>query len=130
MCERVKKCLSLCKVAGTCDCTSRVAHGLQATKSCTCAKHTEKLNRHASCSTTEQKVQTVHLVSSGLDSRLSQVARPSPQSTLLWKNRLFAFLSHSSINTLYIHEILRASRENFERETLEKNKIDSSTIFT
>ena len=66
----------------------------------------------------------------GLDSRLSQVARPSRQSTLLWKNWLFAFLSHSSINTPYTHEILRDSRENFESETLEKNKIDSSTIFT
>ena len=66
----------------------------------------------------------------GLDSRLSQVVRPSRQSILLWKNWLFAFLSHSSINIPYTHEILRASRENFERETLEKNKNDSSTIFT
>ena len=66
----------------------------------------------------------------GLDSRLSQVARPSCQFSLLWKNWLFAFLSHSSINTPYTHEILRASKENFERETLEKNKIDSSIIFT
>ena len=65
-----------------------------------------------------------------LDSQLSQVARPSHQSTLLWKNWLFAFLSHFNINTPYTHEIQRASRENFERETLEKNKIDSSTIFT
>ena len=29
----------------------------------------------------------------------------------------------------YTHEMLRASKDNFERETLEKNKIDSSTIF-
>ena len=65
-----------------------------------------------------------------LDTQLSQVTRPSCQSTLLWKNWFFAFLSHSSINTPYTHEILRASRENFKRETLEKNKIDSSTIFT
>ena len=69
-------------------------------------------------------------LSCGLDSRLSQVVRPSCQFTLLWKNWLFVFLSHSSINTSYTHEILRASRENFERETLEKNKIDLSTIFT
>ena len=65
-----------------------------------------------------------------LDSRLSQVARPSRQFTLLWKNWLFTFLSHSSINTPYTHEILKASRENIKRETLEKKKIDSSTIFT
>ena len=66
----------------------------------------------------------------GLDSRLNQVARPSRQSTLLWKNWLFAFLSYSSINTPCTHEMLRASKENFKRETLEKNKIDSSIIFT
>ena len=59
-----------------------------------------------------------------LDSRLNQVARPSRQFTLLLKNQPFAFLSHSNINIPYSHEILRASRENFERETLEKNKID------
>ena len=35
---------------------------------------------------------------------------------LLWKNWLFAFLSHSSINTPYTHEILRTYRKNFERE--------------
>ena len=65
-----------------------------------------------------------------LDSQISQVARPSRQFTLLWKNWLFAFLSHSNINTPYTHEILRTFRENFERETLKKNKIGSSTIFT
>ena len=64
-----------------------------------------------------------------LDLRLSQVARPSHQFTLLWKNWLFTFLSHSRINTPYTLEILRASKENFEWETLEKNKINSSTIF-
>ena len=58
-----------------------------------------------------------------LDSRLSQVARPSHQSIILWKNWLFAFLSHFGINTLYTHKILRASRENFERETLEKKRL-------
>ena len=66
----------------------------------------------------------------GLDSRHNQVARPSHQSTLLWKKLLFVFLSHSSINPPYSHEILRASKKNFDRETLKKNKIDSSTIFT
>ena len=70
------------------------------------------------------------LFACGLNSRLSQVARPSRQLALFWKTWLFAFHSHSSINTLYTHEILKSSRENIKRETLEKNKIDSSTIFT
>ena len=64
--ESVKKCWNLCKVVGTHDWISRVAHGLQATRSCTHAKHAEKLKRHASWSTTGQKVQTGHLASSRL----------------------------------------------------------------
>ena len=63
----VKKCSSLCKVAGTRDWISRVARGLQAARSCRCAKHVEKLKRHVSWSTTGQNVQTSHLVSSRLE---------------------------------------------------------------
>ena len=39
--ESVKKCSRLCKEAGTHDWISRVAHGLQAARSCTRAKHAE-----------------------------------------------------------------------------------------
>ena len=66
----------------------------------------------------------------GWNLQLSQAASPSRQPALFWKTWLFKFHSHPSINTPYTHEMLRASRENIERETLEKNKIDSSTIFT
>ena len=62
----MKKCLSLYKVAGTHDWISRVARSLQAAKRCTRVKHAEKLNCHASCSTTGQKVQTDYSVSSRL----------------------------------------------------------------
>ena len=58
-------------------------------------------------------------------SRLSQVARPSREPPLFCKTWRFTFLSHSSINTPYTHKWKRASTENFERETLKKNKIDS-----
>ena len=86
VCERVKKCLSLCKVAGTCDWTSRVARGLQAARSCTCAKHVEKLKYHASWSTTGRKVQTGHSVSSWLElaTQSSREAKP-PASFVLEK---------------------------------------------
>ena len=66
----------------------------------------------------------------GLNSRLSLVARPSRQSTLLWKKLTLHIPLSPQYKYIYIHEILRASRENFERETLEENKIDSSIIFT
>ena len=64
-----------------------------------------------------------------LNSQLSQVARPSHQTTLFGKNWHFAFQTHTSINTPYTHVLYRASREIFERETLEKKKIDRFTIF-
>ena len=145
--ENVKKCSRLCSKAGTRRWLLRVARGLQAARRCTRVKHAEKLNHHASCSTTGQKVQTSHSVSSrlrlttgsrgwlmtskppedatkwsmqrswtvmpvvalqdkksklaiqlarSLNSRLIQVARPA--SSVL-KNWLFAFHSHTSINT-------------------------------
>ena len=59
----MKKCSKLCSEAGTRNWISRVARGLQAARRCTRVKHVEKLNRHASCSTTEQKVQSGHSVS-------------------------------------------------------------------
>ena len=63
-------------------------------------------------------------------SRLGQVAMSSREPPLFCKTWRFTFLSHSSINTPYTHKWKRTSRENFERETLKKNKIDSPTIYT
>ena len=130
MWKNVKKYSKLCNEVGTHDWISQVARGLQAARRCTRVKHAEKLNRHASCSTTGQKVQPSHSVISrlGLATQSSREAKLPVLFVMI--NWLFAFLSHSSINTPYTHEILRVSKENFERETLEKNKIDSSTIFT
>ena len=60
-------------------------------------------------------------LSRGLDSRLSQVARPSHQFTLLLKNWLFTFLSHSSINIpLYPRNVKNFQREFWERNPREK----------
>ena len=66
----------------------------------------------------------------GLNSRLNPVARSSCQNTLFGKNWLFTFILTLLYIYPYTHDFDRASRKNFERETLEKNKIDSSTIFT
>ena len=49
--------------------------------------------------------------------------------TLFGKNWLFTFLLTPLYIYPYTHDLESASRENFERETLEKNKIDSSPIF-
>ena len=103
----------------------------QATKVGTRVKHAWELKSHASCCTIGQKSQAGQAVSS----RLELVTQPSRKvkspDHLVWKKTDFL---HSFLTLLYIdpytHEMERASRENFERETLEKNKIDSSTIFT
>ena len=75
--ESVKKCSRLCSEVETHGWILRVAYGLQAARRCTWVKHAEKLNRHASYSTTGQKVQTGHLVSLwlGLTTQLSRKAK-------------------------------------------------------
>ena len=79
--ESVKKCSRLCIEAETRDWISRVPRDWQATKGCTWVKHAEKLNCHASCSTTRQKVQTGHSVSS----QLELATQSSRQLALFWK---------------------------------------------
>ena len=80
----MKKYSRLCKEAGTREWISQVASGLQAARSYTRAKHAEKLNRHASCSTTGQKVQSGHSVTSQLElmAQSSCEAKPPASSVL------------------------------------------------
>ena len=85
----------------------------------------QKLKRHASWSTTGQNRTTGHSITS----RLELTTQSSHEPNLFWKTWLFTFHSHSSIHTPFTHERKRAFRDNFERENLEKNKIDSSPIF-
>ena len=61
--------------------------------------------------------------------RLVPIVRLSRQNALFVRNLTFRICHTPYYKYPYSHEMLRASRENFERETLEKNKIDSSTIF-
>ena len=80
----MKKCSSLCKVAETRDWILRVTHGLQVARSCTHAKHAEKLKCHDSWSTTGQKVQSGLLVSSrlGLATQSSRKAKSPVHSVM------------------------------------------------
>ena len=61
-----------------------MAHGLQMARRCTQVKHAEKLNRYAGCSTTGQKVQSAHSVSSrlGLATQSSLEAKSSVHSIM------------------------------------------------
>ena len=85
----------------------------------------QKLKRHANWSTTGQNRTTGRSDTS----QLELATQSSRKLALFWKTWLFTFHSYPSINTPFTHERKKASRENFKRETLEKNKIDSSPIF-
>ena len=58
-----------------------------------------------------------------LNLRLNPVVRSSRQNTLFGKNWLFTFLLTLLYIYTYTHNLERAARENFERETLEKTRM-------
>ena len=92
---------------------------LQAARRCTRARHARSWSVMLARPLQDKIGQLAVLLSRDWISRLSQAARPSRELALFWKTWLFTFHSHPSINTLYTYERKRASRENFERETLE-----------
>ena len=73
--------------------------------------------------TTGQKFQLARPFACGLNSWLNPVARSSRQNTLFGKIWLFTFLLTLLYIYSYTHDSKRASRENFERETLEKTRL-------
>ena len=93
---------------------------LQAAKWWTRAKHARSWNVMPAGALQDKKNRLAIQLPCGWNSRLNQAMSPSRQPTLFWKTWFFAFHSHSSINTPYTHDMLRASIENIERETLEK----------
>ena len=92
---------------------------LQAVRSSTRAKYARSWSIMLAGALQDKIGQLVVLLLCGWISRLSQAVRPSREPPLFWKTWLFTFHSHPSINTPYTHKRRRASRENFERETLE-----------
>ena len=130
MCEKVWRNAKDCAVKQGLSWISRVACNLQAARRCTRVKHAEKLNCHASCSTTGKKVQTSHSVSSwlGLTTQSSHEAK-SPVHYIMEKLTLRIPFSVQYKYPLYPQNIESFQREFWER-TLEKNKINLSTIFT
>ena len=103
---------------------------LQAARRSTCAKHARRWTIMLAGALQDKTGQLGIRLSRDWVSRLSQVVRLSREPPLFCKTWRFTFSSHLSINTPYTHNWKRASRENFERETLKKNKIDSPTIYT
>ena len=121
MWESVKKCSKLCNEARTCGWISRLACGLQAVRRCTRVKHAEKLNRHASCSTARQKVQSGHSVGSWLGLMIqSSYEAKSPVHSVMEKLTLRIPFSLQYKYPLYPWNIESFQREFWERNLREK----------
>ena len=90
-------------------------------------KHTcqacQKLKRHTSCSLQNKSSRLAKSFARGLNLQLNPVVRSSCQNTLFGKIWLFTFLLTLLYIYLYTHDSKRASRENFEREILEKTRL-------
>ena len=89
-------------------------------------KHTcqacQKLKRCANCSLQDKSSRLARPFAHGLNSRLNPVARSSHQNTLFGKIWHFTFLLTLLYIYPYTHDSVSASRENFERKTLEKTR--------
>ena len=96
---------------------------LQAVRKCTSVRHARNWSVMLAEALQNKIGQLAVLLSRGWMLRLSQAVRPSHEPALFWKTWLFTFHSHPNINTPYTHERKRACKENFERKTLEKNRL-------
>ena len=83
----------------------------------------QKLKHRTSCSLQEKSPRLARPFARGLNLGLNPVARLSRQNTLFGKIWLFTFLLTLLYIYPYTHDSKRASRENFERETLEKTRL-------
>ena len=90
-------------------------------------KHTcqacQKLKRRANCSLQDKSSRLASPFARGLNSRLNPVARSNRQNTLFGKIWRFTFLLTLLYIYPYTHDLERASKENFEREILEKTRL-------
>ena len=119
-CEELIKCVQRSR-----DTRLDLAGGsrLQAARLMHTCQACQKLKRRASYSLQDKSPRLDKPFAHGLNSRLNPVASSSRQNTLFGKIWLFTFL----LSLLYIYHYTldskRASRENFERETLEKIRL-------
>ena len=89
---------------------------------CTCAKHARSWRVALAIALQDKSPRLARPFARSLNLRLNPVARSSRQNTLFGKNWLFTFLLTLLCIYPYTHDFDRASRENFERETLEKKQ--------
>ena len=96
---------------------------LQAARMMHTCQACQKLKRRASYSLQDKSPRLARPFARSLNSRLNPVIRSSRQNTLFGKIWLFTFLLTLLYIYPYTHDLERAFRENFEKETLEKTRL-------
>ena len=115
----MKNCSSLCKEAGTRGWIS----SCKPPKWCTHAKHVRSWSIAPAVALQDKSPRLAKPFAHSLNSQLNSVARSSHQNTLFGKIWLFTFLLTLLYIYPYTHDLESASRENFERETLDKTRL-------
>ena len=100
-----------------------VGSRLQAARLMHTCRACQKLKHRASFSLQDKSSRLARSFARGLNSRLNLITRLSRQNTLFGKIWRFTFLLTLLYIHPYTHDSKRASRENFERETLEKTRL-------
>ena len=100
-----------------------MAHDCKQLECCTRAKHVRSWRVASAVALRDKSPRLARPFAPSLNSRLNPVARSSRQNTLFRKNWLFTFLLTLLYIYPYTHDLERASRENFDRETLEKTRL-------
>ena len=115
--KSMKKCSKLCREVGTRGRISRVAHGLQAARRCTRVKYAEKLNRHASCSITGQKVQ----LGDSVISRFGPATHSSREAKLPIHFVMEKLTLRIPFSLQYKYPLYPRNTERFQREFWKRN---------
>ena len=105
---------------------SRVARGYKPPEWCTRAKRVRSRSIALAVALQDKSPRLARPFARGLNLQLNPVERSSRQNSLFGKIRLFTFLLTLLYIYLYTHDLERASKENFERETLEKTRLTHS----
>ena len=122
----MKNCSKLYKEAGTRSWISRVARGLQVARKLHTCQACQKLKSCARCCTTGQNFQAGQAICSRLELATQPSCEVKPPEHPVWEKLTFHLPSHHNIYIYiypYTHDSKRDSRENFERETLEKTRL-------
>ena len=119
-CEELLKCVQKSR-----DSRLNLAGGsrLQAARLMHMCQACQKLKRHANCSLQDKSPKLARPFARGLNSWLNQVTRSTRQNTLFGKIWRFTFLLILLYIYPYTQDSVRASRENFKRETLKKTRL-------